>query len=264
MTKKEQKKLKKEKRQRKKYDALKRKEYSKKYLQKLDKRNSVPHSYPKARLVLLWDFLKSKDLHKAIGLFLGSQISIFLLLFGVDYPGYAPVIGIMSIAIGLLCVILSIREINRRQSKDVSRKPVRFKLVFKTVILALLATTIIPMFLTKFGVSSGGPAIQPNQEMVDSTLALFPLPMIFTTIIVAPFIEEIIFRELLPYATGPSYLSFILTSLLFIIVHSPNGVIGWISYGIASIGFLSVRLINNNVYSSIAVHFIWNVMSLIL
>lgn len=264
MTGKEKRRLKKEKKNRMIYEKLKRKEYSKEHLKKLDKReleNDIPHYYPKIRLVLIRDFLKSKDLYKAIGLFLASQMSIFLLLVGADYPQYAPLIGILSVAIGLICVILSIREINKRQSKDITRKPVRFKLVFKILFLALLATSIFPILASKLGLS---PNIQPNQQALNDTLVLFPISIIFATLIVAPFIEEVIFRELLPFATGPSYLSFILTSLLFVIVHNPSGVIGWFAYGASTVAFLSARLINNNVYTGIAVHLLWNLFSLIL
>ncbi|MER2008872.1 MAG: CPBP family glutamic-type intramembrane protease [Psychrobacillus sp.] len=48
--------------------------------------------------------------------------------------------------------------------------------------------------------------------------------MMFTMIIVSPVIEEIVFRELLPYATGPSYLCFVISSIIFIALHATFGV----------------------------------------
>lgn len=261
MTKKEMRQLKKEKRQRRKFDKMRRKEYTKEYRKLKDERTMVPHSYPKTRLVLVTDFLRSRDLRKAIGLFLGSQLAVFLLLMGTEFPNFAPVIGALAILIGLVCIYFSIKEINRRQSRDISRKPVDFKLVIKITFLMLLLSTAFSIIVTQIGVTQ---VIQDNQEKITSTIGHYPIPMIFTVLVVAPIVEELIFRELMPYAAGPSYLSFILTSLLFVVVHSPVGLIGWVTYGITTAGFLGARLINNNVYTGIWVHLIWNILSLVL
>ncbi|WP_414632250.1 type II CAAX prenyl endopeptidase Rce1 family protein [Clostridium sp. UBA1652] len=75
--------------------------------------------------------------------------------------------------------------------------------------------------------------------------------MIFTIIIVSPITEEIVFCELLPYATGPSYLSFIISSIIFILLHAPVGLMGWTSYGILTAVFLYARLKDNNIYTEL-------------
>lgn len=251
----------KEKREREKYEKIKRGEYSKKYLEKKDKRNQMPMDYPKTRLILIRDFIKSKDLYKAIGLFLGSQLSVFLLIVGGDHPEQAPLISLLSMFIGSLCVILSIIEINKRQAIDPTRKKLSVKTVLSTLLVVLFATTILSIISASVNIT---PDTQANQELVNSTLENYPIAMLFSVLIVAPIVEELIFRELLPYATGPSYLSFIIISLFFTIVHSPAGILGWASYGIASAAFLRARLKNNNVYASVWVHILWNTISLLI
>lgn len=258
MISKDKKKIRKEKER---YNRIKRKEYSKDYLKIKDKRTQEQHSYPKVRLVMVRDFLRSKDLRKSVGLFLGSQLSIVLLLVGVNYPTYFPLISVLSMIVGAMCIVFSVMEINKRQRRDITRKPVDGLLVFKILILSLLATTALSILFEPSGLSGSA---QPNQQAINDTLKLFPIPMMFTVLIVAPVVEEVIFRELLPYASGPSYLSFVFASLLFVVVHTPSGMVGWIGYGITAIGFLSARLINNNVYTGILVHLLWNMMSLFL
>lgn len=253
--------LRKEKKLRAKFDKIKRKEYSKSYLKMKDARNIEPHSYPLTKLVLVRDFFRSKDLYKAIGLFLGSQVAVFLLLVGTKQPKLTPIIGLLSMLIGVICIIASVREINRRQSMDVSRKAVDLKLIFKTLVLIFTGLIIATTLNNMLGAVE---VPQPNQDVIDGILSLFPIPMIFTMVLVAPVVEETIFRELLPFATGPSHLSFILTSFLFVLIHSPSGIFGWVMYGLSTVGFLIVRMKNNNVYAAIILHILWNILSLVL
>ncbi|WP_186320378.1 CPBP family intramembrane glutamic endopeptidase [Paenibacillus sp. Y412MC10] len=82
-------------------------------------------------------------------------------------------------------------------------------------------------------------------------------------VILAPVTEELVFRELLPNTLGPSFISFISSSLLFVAIHSPSGIMGWTSYGIMTAGFLYARLGQRTIYASIAVHVVWNITSII-
>lgn len=243
------------------YNKIKRKEYTKAYLKEKDERSKTPHSYPITRRVQVKDIIRSKDLRKSFGLFLATQLSIFILLIGSEYPEKNQAFSIISILIGLISIIVSIREINRRQSKDITREPVRPMVIIVTLFGILFTSVLLSTFTAKSGFVVD---TQPNQQIINDTLTLFPIPMLFSVLIVAPIVEELIFRELLPFATGPSYLSFILSSVFFIIAHSPIGLIGWLTYGITTVGLLSARLVNNNVYTGIIIHLIWNLLSVII
>ncbi|WP_442952602.1 CPBP family intramembrane glutamic endopeptidase [Paenibacillus sp. Root52] len=88
--------------------------------------------------------------------------------------------------------------------------------------------------------------------------------MIFMITILAPVIEELVFRELLPNAFGASYASFIAASFIFVVIHSPSGIMGWTSYTIMAAGFLYARLSQRSIYASIALHIVWNTVSVVL
>ena len=244
-----------------KIEKAKEKELSKSYLKLKQERNQLPNSYPLTRLILIKDFFRTPDLYKAIGFFFSTQIVIATLSAGVTHPKFAGAMNLLAIILGLIVVALSIRAINNRQRIDPTRRPFRLSLVLTVVTCMLLALFGSTALFNLMGVSM--PA-QPNQTSLDSLLSQFPIAMIFTMVVVSPITEEIVFRELLPYASGPSYLSFALSSLIFIALHTPSGLMGWTSYGILAVGFTYARLKDNNVYSAIGVHMIWNAITIII
>ena len=105
---------------------------------------------------------------------------------------------------------------------------------------------------------------QPNQQSLNGMMSQFPIAMLLTILVVAPIIEEFVFRELLPHATGASYMSFIVVSLVFAALHAPAGLMGWTSYAILTVGFLHARLRGNNLYTAIIIHMLWNSLSVIV
>lgn len=243
------------------YERMKRKEYSKSYLAEKEGRYEEANNYPKTRRILLRDFFKTPDLYKAIGFFMAIQISIILITSSVTYPHIAGALNLVGMLVGGISVLLACREINKRQRGDNSRRKLKWSITIKSISIiigGLVLSSIVYQFLDIQNV------VQPNQSSIDSLMSLYPVAMIFTIVIVSPIIEELVFRELLPHATGPSYLSFGITSILFIALHAPAGIIGWSSYGVLSIGFLYARLKNNNVYASIRVHMIWNLITVII
>lgn len=243
------------------YERMKKKEYTKSYLELKEKREEKPNNYPKTRLILIKDFFRSKDLYKAISFFLGAQVAIMTIAAGVRYPNLAGAMNLLAIITGVIAVFFAIREINTRQRWDETRRRLRWQTVLGVLIMMLLAVFASTFLFNILGVTMPK---QPNQMSLDELVGQFPVAMVFTMVVVSPFVEEIVFRELLPYATGPSYLSFIISSLIFVALHAPFGIMGWTSYGILAGGFLLARLKDNNVYTGIVVHMVWNTMSILL
>lgn len=242
-------------------DRMKNKEYSKSYLEQKRKQEERDNIYPFTRMILIRDVFKSSDLYKAIFLFIAAQVIIITIAAGVQNENIAGALNLLALIIGVVLVITAIRMINYRQSLDHTRRRVS---------IATIVLTLISMYLLLIGASwAYGElgieiAAQPNQSSIDTLSLQFPIAMIFTIVIVSPIIEELVFRELLPYATGPSYISFVIASLIFIALHAPFGLMGWTSYGILAAGFLFARLKDNNVYTAIIVHIIWNATSVLL
>ncbi|WP_078598655.1 CPBP family intramembrane glutamic endopeptidase [Evansella clarkii] len=242
-------------------ERMKEKEYSKSYLKQKQEHQEEPNSYPLTRLILIKDFFRTPDLYKAIGFFFSIQIIIATIAAGLRYPEFAGALNLLALVLGVTIVTLSIRTINKRQRLDPTRRRFRLSrvlLIVTVMLLALFATTFIYNLI---GITMPE---QPNQSSLNSLLVVFPVVMIFTMVVVSPVTEELVFRELLPYATGPSYLSFVIASIIFIALHAPYGIMGWTSYAILAAGFLYARLKDNNVYTAIAVHMIWNALTLII
>lgn len=240
---------------------LKKKEYNKSYLKAKEARDEKPNAYPKTRLILIRDFFRTPDLYKALFFFLGAQITIGSIGLGVRYENLAGFLNLFAIIFGLLIVGLAIREINKRQRQDETRrrmKPWRTLVILLGIFIAII---ISQMFLTAIGIENKP---QPNQNSLDQLYTVFPIAIAFVIVVVSPVVEELVFRELLPYATGPSYMSFIVSSFIFMLLHTPYGVIGWTNYSILAVAFLYARLKDNNVYSSISVHMVWNLLTIIL
>lgn len=243
------------------YEKLKNKEYSKSYLNRKLDRIEEPNNYPVTKLVLIKDFFKTRDLYKAIGFFFSSQIALVLIAAGAKHIKMAGIMNLLAILIGLMAIFFAVREINNRQRNDNTRRRFRMKRVLTTLVIMLAAVYSFSYILHVLGAPI---TEQPNQLSLDELSKKFPVAMLFTMIFVSPIVEEIVFRELLPYATGPSYLSFIISSVMFVALHVPTGLIGWVSYSVLATGFLYARLKDNNVYSGIATHIIWNALSIFM
>lgn len=244
-----------------KIEKMKEKEYSTSYLAKKKERNEEANTYPMTRLILIKDFVRSADLYKALGFFFSVQIIISVISAGIANPKYAGAMNILALLIGGTVIGLAIKVINARQRNDASRRRVRISRALITVAMMFVGLIVVGMIFNALGITM---AKQPNQMSLNVLLSQFPLAMIFTVVVVSPVVEELVFRELLPHATGPSYLSFIIASLIFIALHAPFGIMGWTSYAVLSAGFLYARLRDNNVYSGILVHMIWNALSVML
>lgn len=220
-----------------------------------------PHQrYPVIRFISILQFLKNPDIYKAIAFFIGLQaLLIATSVVGVLTKHTTIINGIIFI-IGLIVIALAVKEIQNRQQHDATRGRVKVS----SVILAI-TTMIGALFITTYVFNKLGITLpkQSNQAAVDSLVDHSPIVMVLIIVIAAPIIEELIFRELLPYAIGPSYISFIIASVVFAALHSPDGVMGWVSYLIIASGFLFARLRDNNIYTAIIVHTFWNATSVV-
>lgn len=240
---------------------MKNKEYSKTYLKQKEDRLELPNNYQFSRFFLLKDFVKSRELYMAIAFFFSVQLVIATIAAGEIYPNLAGAMNLLAILLGIVTVVLAVIVINKRQRVDDTRRKFKLSrvlLIVSTMLIALFAFTALYNFI---GIA---PVKQANQASLDSLLVLFPVAMIFTIIVVSPVTEEIVFRELFPFATGPSYVSFVFASLMFIALHAPAGIMGFTSYAILATGFLYARLKDNNVYTAIGVHVIWNAITIII
>ena len=117
------------------------------------------------------------------------------------------------------------------------------------------------------GITGG---ISSNESSVRESLMKYPVYMIFSTIIFAPFVEELTFRGNFKEAFKNDYLFVIFTAFLFSAVHVLNGIssslelLYFIPYGALATSFGLTYVKTNNIYTTMVLHSLHNTLSIVL
>lgn len=212
-------------------------------------RSKVPIPHP----------FKSPILYLAIGLFILTQLYTFIILIASESTGnrqttFAVISIIAAIIIVTLAFLLN-QKIHEHEWTVPFNLTIMIQVIFMLFGLILFSTIIAP-YLPQH--------TQPNQDSLSSVLMNQPITMGIYIAIVAPVVEEIVFREAIPSAFGYSKWSYLATGLIFTLLHSPAGLVGWISYGSLSAIFTFARIKGGAVKFSIVSHIAWNTMTLLI
>jgi len=228
--------------------------------------STTQRPYPFVKRIPILDVFKSKDLYKAIAYFIGLQLVVVFISLDAMGDTFNGIYATTAVCLSAMLITLALQGMQKRYKQQVkiatnTIHPVRSVVeVFLIILVMLIALVLATFVYNLLGITM---PTQPNQESLTALTTQLPIIMLFFMIIVAPIIEEYIFRELLPHTIGVSYISFIASSILFAVVHAPFGLMGWTSYMILTAGFLYARLYRNNIYYAIAVHMIWNLLSVL-
>lgn len=224
-----------------------------------DARKNRP-PYPKTKKVDLKRALTSRDFWLGVYFFVMFQLSVLLLtISALQENGRVMLIASMVVAIGLS--IHGLHVAKKRQRVKFNYKPVKIPRLIFSVLLIYAGVYAISLLFIILGIDT---PVQENQQALNQLMNQYFLPMAFITSIVAPITEELTFREFLPHAFGPSYVSFFINSIIFTLLHSPSGLVGLAVYGFLSLAFLYLRLKNNNLMNAIYAHMGYNVLTVIL
>lgn len=142
------------------------------------------------------------------------------------------------------------------------------KYLSKNIIIYLLG--IFLMFISSLVINKiTNQSLPDNEEKVRLLIKEFPLYMIFSTVIYAPLVEELIFRKSLRNILKYKYLFIIVCGLLFGILHISNfkdinEVLYSIPYIIMGIDFAYIYYKTNNIFTTIAFHLCHNLILLII
>lgn len=124
-------------------------------------------------------------------------------------------------------------------------------------LFAVLALSIaLPFFFE--------PVVQPNQEALTNSFADSAVPMAIYIVLIAPITEELIFREFLPSVFYYKKSIYIVTAILFTLLHLPNGLEGLLIYGSLSALFTYLRYAGGNIRYNLIMHIAWNTFGLII
>lgn len=136
-----------------------------------------------------------------------------------------------------------------------------FKLWFIGLIVMMVSNGIIASI-------TGG--LANNEEMNRQMILEYPVYMIISTMVFAPFIEELTFRGNFKDAFKSKTAFVIFTALVFAGVHVLNGITSpvellyFIPYGALSIAFGKTYMETNNIYTTMVIHSVHNSLSIIL
>lgn len=119
------------------------------------------------------------------------------------------------------------------------------------------------MMLSNIIISHYFPGGSANEEAVQNIIKQVPIYMIFSTIIYAPFVEELIFRKSIRDIIDNDYLYIIISGLTFGFVHTLAGstlheLIYIIPYGALGSCFAIMHVKTKNIYTSMTFHMIHN------
>lgn len=129
-------------------------------------------------------------------------------------------------------------------------------------IIMVVSNLIITFILNK--------GLAGNEQEVRSYIDSFPLFMIFNTVIYAPFTEELTFRKSIKDAINNKWLYVLTSGLVFSILHIVSYITSWtdliylIPYGALGIAFALLYHKTNNIFSTITMHAIHNLLAVIV
>ena len=127
----------------------------------------------------------------------------------------------------------------------------------------MFLSNIIIYFIT-------GGKIAGNEEAVREMIKLSPITMAFEVAIYAPIVEELIFRDSIKKITNHKYIYPILSGLIFggmHVIFSLNSTIDLLyllPYSALGIAFACLYRDTNNIFSTIVIHSLHNLLALIL
>lgn len=129
------------------------------------------------------------------------------------------------------------------------------------VLLMIIGNTIISKITNQ--------SLSGNEIQIRERITNYPLIMIFSTIIYAPIIEEIIFRKSIKNIFKNKYLFIIISGLIFGILHITNfkdlnEILYSIPYIIMGLDFAYIYYKTNNIFTTITFHFCHNLILLII
>ena len=163
----------------------------------------------------------------------------------------------------LLIIIFLYRKELKEELKDF-----KFEYIYKNIIfyfIGIVLMALINTLLTKLT----NQHLSGNEIQIREYINKYPIYMIFSTVIFAPIIEELMFRKSLKNIFKFKYLFIILSGLIFGIAHitnfkDVNELLFSIPYIIMGIDFAYIYYRTNNIFTTITFHLCHNLILLII
>lgn len=164
-------------------------------------------------------------------------------------------------ALTLICTAYSYITISKHDAKHPRKHEYKYRYTLLAIGIYYLFLVVLTVILMKLGIA---PQKQDNQSSIDSLLKTSAVVLILYVTIIAPIIEELLFRYILPKAFNFNKIAetcaYIVGFILFVVLHMPNGITGLLTYGGMGVLFTFMRIYYDNINASILTHITWNVI----
>ena len=161
----------------------------------------------------------------------------------------------------LVCTGYSYITISKHDAKHPRKHEYKYRYTLLAIAVYWLSLVVMTVILQKMGIMSQQ---QSNQSSIDSLLKTNVIVLITYVTIIAPIVEELLFRYILPKAFSfnriAEIIAYAVGFILFVALHMPNGITGLLTYGGMGIMFTFMRIYYDNINASILTHITWNVI----
>ena len=197
---------------------------------------------------------------------------LFLVIFGIDYdtmPMLFKIIYSLAYEVLLVCIVIFIYKdtIEKHFKKFIKNNQKYFKEYIKYWFLALGLIFISNIIISKIV----GTTTSTNQEEVINMFTKAPIYTFIITVIIAPILEELVFRLSFRKMFAKSHWLFIIASGLFFgsmhIIGTETTLLGClyiIPYSIPGFIFAYTLIKSKNIFVPISLHFIHNGVTMAL
>ena len=157
--------------------------------------------------------------------------------------------------------------------KELKKDLIDFKKNFKKYIKSNFSLYILGVLLMGFSnyiiQNFTGSTISGNESSIRKLIETAPIYMIYSTIIYAPIVEEIIFRKSVKNVFNNKYLFIIISGVIFGVLHisdfyNINEILLGIPYIIMGLDLAYIYLRTNNIYTTILFHSVHNFILLLI
>lgn len=196
---------------------------------------------------------------------LGSMIT-----FAVD-PSATSMLPVVSFGIYMVMIVISV-ALAWPLLKESVDECVKKKKFWENIALLVVAGYLISLAASSIVMIITGAVDSNNEQLIQEQMRSFPVLMIFTAVIYAPIVEEIVFRGAIYRTLEPKFgfwISGLIAGLSFGMIHVIDSlltgnfadVLYLLQYGGIGILFCYAYRVNRSIYSSMVLHFINNLVA---
>lgn len=216
-----------------------------------------------------------KNIIKNILIFLAYFIYEYLIIILLKYLGFnfyeMGITKRIIILVGSnICFISLLLFIYRKELiKDIKDFKENYKDYIPKYIIYYLGGVLLMGIINIILMHFTGNQTSGNEETIRLYIEKYPLYMLFSTVLYAPFVEEIIFRKSIRNVFKNKYLFVVASGLIFGVAHISNfsSVTEWlfgIPYMIMGMDFAYIYYKSDNIFTTMSYHLLHNAILLML